>query len=329
MMNETLDLSTMNLTKSAIEMPIMDNIYHQEYVTETNVLPKLPTQRSFEWFYQQVTHFGIRGLLIGSVLSICLLLLLLCLIIHLHCKNRHAKKKIACQFTQNNGTKTYSSIKSSLPKRHSKKRSPKFLHYFHSNQSKPSPFRLASNGSIARLNSSDSYHLIASIQENCRDKTSTSYQNSDCLLNEHSCTRTGLSPSIYHQVNRLINQDVENALPLANLAQSHAQLVPITASLRSGKKDVDNSSVQTYSAVYSCDLASNLDMDQEFLPAHQTSIKRKSILRSKNSNSSQILFLYMKNLIDCYAIQPNHLRTMLLATADENRIHLHHIRVSD
>ena len=325
--NETMETSTNNLTKPSIDTPILDHIYQQESLTETSLLPKLPSQRSFEWFYQQVTHFGIRGLLIGSILSICLLLLLLCLIIHLHCKNRQSKKKIACQFTSNNGGKSYSS--SSSAKRHSKKRFPKCLHFFYSNQTKPSSFRLASNGSIARLNSSDSYHLISSIQENRKDKPNSTYQNTDDLLSEHCCTRASLSPSIYHQVNRLMTEDNEPSVPLANLSQAHVPLVPVTASLRSTKKDLDNSSVQTYSAVYSCELAANLDIEQEFLPQHQSSMKRRSILRSKtNSNSSQILFLYMKNLIDCYAIQPNHLRSMLLATADENRIQLFHIRVS-
>lgn len=319
--NETMETPIINLTKPSLDTPIIDNIYHQEPITDT----KVPTQRSFEWFYQQVAHFGIRGLLIGSIVSICLLLTLLCLIIHLHCKNRQSKKKIACQFTQTNGKKSYSHMKSSSPK----KRLPKFLQYFHPNQAKPSSFRLASNGSIARLNSSDSYHLISSIQENRKDKTNSSYQNTDDLFNEHCCTRTNLSPSIYHQVNRLMTDDGEPSVPLSNLSQAHVPLVPVTANLRSMKKDLDNSSVQTYSAVYSCELAANLDIDQEFLPQHQSSIKRRSILRSKNSsNSSQILYLYTKNLIDCYAIQPNHHRSMLLATADENRIQLFHIRVS-
>jgi hypothetical protein len=122
----------------------------------------------------------------------------------------------------------------------------------------------------------------------------------------------------------------EPLLPLANLTQSHPPLTPVTTTLRSVKKDIDNSSVQTYSAVYSCELASNLDIDQEFLSQYRSSTRRRSTLKSNNSTSvqDQILFLYMKNLVDCYAVQPNNLRTMLLATADENRIQLFHIRVS-
>jgi hypothetical protein len=337
--NNTFETSTINLTISTTESPFGDNIYHQDYVTEKNLILKLTPQTSFEWFYKQFTHLGIRGLLIGSVLSICLLLLLIFLIIHLHCKSRHSKKKLSYQYNQTNGNKTYSQLKHSSiipPNGHqSKKHVSKFLRYLHTNQSKPTSFRLASNGSITRLNSSDSYHLISSIQESRKDKKPSSYKNSDCVVNEHCCAHTTLSqsipsPSIYHQVNRLMTSNSEPPLPLANLAQIHPPLTPITTTLRSIKKDIDNSSVQTYSAVYSCELASNLDVDQDFFPQYRSSTRRKSTLKSTNLNSSQnqILFLYIKNLVDCYAIQPNSLRTMLLATADENRIQLFHIRVS-
>jgi len=337
--NNSFEISKINLTISTTEIPIVDNIYHQEYVTERNLILKLPPQTSFEWFYKQFTHFGIRGLLIGSVLSICLLLLLLFLIIHLHCKSRHSRKKLSYQYKQTNGNKIYSQLKHSsiLPPngRQSKKHTSKFLRYLHTNQSKPTSFRLTSNGSIARLNSSDSYHLISSIQESRKDKKSSPYKTSDCGLNENCCVHTTLSqsipsPSIYHQVNRLMISGNEPLLPLANLTQSHPPLTPVTTTLRSVKKDIDNSSVQTYSAVYSCELASNLDIDQEFLAQYRSSTRRRSTLKSNNSTSlqDQVLFLYMKNLVDCYAVQPNNLRTMLLATADENRIQLFHIRVS-
>jgi len=187
---------------------------------------------------------------------------------------------------------------------------------------------------MSRLNSSDSYHLISSIQENHKDKTKSSYKNSDCILNEHCCIHSSLSQpmpssssSIYHQVNRLMIAGSEPPLPLANITHCHPSL---TSTLRSIKKDMDNSSAQTYSAVYSCELAANLDIDQEFIPQHRSSIKRRSILKPNNSIliQNQILFLYLKNLVDCYAIQENNLQKILLATADENRIQLFHVRVS-
>ncbi len=336
--NYTFETSTINLTIPTTQISIIDNIYHQEYVTEINLIPKMPQLTPFEWFYKQLTHFGVRGLLIGSVLSICLLIFLLCLIIHLHCKSRHSKKKLAYQYNQTNGNKIYSQLKHSSiipPNGHpSKKRVPKFLRYLHTNQSKPSSFRLTSNGSISRLNSSDSYHLISSIQENHLDKKSSSFKNSDCILNEHSCLHSSISQpfpssSIYHQVNRLLLSGSEPPLPSA-ITQYHSPSTPATATLRSVKKDMDNSSAQTYSAVYSCELTANLDIDQEFLPQNRSSIKRRSILKAKNSLfiQSQILYLYMKNLVDCYAVQPNNLETTLLATADENRIQLFHLHVS-
>jgi uncharacterized membrane protein len=315
--NFTFETSTINLS-----IPIVDNLYHQERVTQINVVPQLPHQSLFEWLYNKLTYFGIRGLIIGSTISISLLLFLLFLIIHLHCKTRHTKKKLSHQYNQTNGNKTYSQIKRcSIPSpdgRHSKKHVPKFLRYLQTNQSKQSPFRLASNGTISRLNSGDSYHLISSIQENHKDKIVSTYKNSDCVLNEHCCLHTNLSqpiPSMYHQVNRLMMSGNE----------------PNNGTLRSLKKEIDNSSAQTYSAVYSCELAANLDLDQEFYPQHRSSIKRRSILKTNNNSvaiQSQILFLYMKNLVDCYALQPNNHQTVLLATADDNRIQLSHLRVS-
>jgi hypothetical protein len=266
--------------------------------------------------------------------------LLAFLIIHLHCKSRHSKKKLSCQYNQTNGNKSYSQIKSSsiIPPngRHSKKRVPKFLRYLHTNQSKPSSLRLASNGSISRLNSSDSYHLISSIQENHLDKKTSSYKNADCVSNEHSSINTSLSQpipssSIYHQVNRLMISGNEPSLPLPHLTQCHpSSISAVATTLRSVKKDIENLTAQTYSAVYSCELAANLDIDQEVFSQHRSSIKRRSVLKSNNTilTQNQILFLYMKNLVDCYALQPNNLQKILLATADENKIQLFHIRVS-
>jgi hypothetical protein len=318
-------------------VPIVDNIYHPDYATQTNIIPQTPHETPFEWLYKKLTYFGIPTLLIGSILLIAFLIFLLFLIIHLHCKTRHSKSKISHKYNQTNGNKNYSQIKRysiTLPNGHpSKKRAHKFLRYLQSNQTKPSSFRLTSNGSVSRLNSGDSYHLISSIQENHKDKRTSSYRKSDCILNDNCCIHSTLTQpipsnlSIYHQVNRLMSSGNEQfPLPMANPTQYHSS----SATLRSLKKDIDNSSAQTYSAVYSCDLASNLDIDQEFLPQHRLSIKRKSVLKNTNSilMQNQILFLYVKNLIDCYALQPNNHQTMLLAAADENRIQLSHIRVS-
>ena len=302
LINSTYEIPTINFTTESItEIPRMDNLY----ITEINLVPKIPSQTPFEWFYKQLTHFGVRGLLIGSILSICLLVFLLFLILHLHCKNRHKKSKLSYQYNQTNGTKTYSQLKHSSP--HilccSQKSSPK----------KSSTFRLKPNGSIARLNSSDSYHLISAIQESHKEKNPSSYQNSDCILNEHCCLH---SQPIYHQVNHLMKT---NPQPI------------LSPTLRSVKKDIDNSSAQTYSAVYSCELAANLDIEQDLFSQNRSSIKRRSVLKMNQSNliPSQILFLYMKNLVDCFAIQPSNHETILLATVDENRIQLYHIRVSN
>jgi hypothetical protein len=334
--NNTFESSDLNLTMETINNPIADNIYQPEHVTEMHTIPKISLRLPFEWFYKHLTRFGIRGLIIAAIISICFLLCLLLLIIHLHCKNRHSKKTLSQSYKQTNG-KNYSQIKrySIVPPdgHQSKKRIPKFLRYLHTNQSKPSSFRLTSNGSISRLNSSDSYHLISSIQENHKDKKALAYKNSDCVLTEHCCVHSAVSQpipsssSIYHQVNRLMLSGSEPPLPISNVAQCHPS---ISATLRSLKKEADNSSAQTYSAVYSCDLAANLDIDQDIFQQHRSSIRRRSILKTIQSVSaqSQILFLYMKNLIDSYALQPNHHQPILLATSDENRIQLYNARVS-
>jgi hypothetical protein len=121
-------------------------------------------------------------------------------------------------------------------------------------------------------------------------------------------------------------------LPLSNITQTHSHL-NTTSTLRSLKKEImDNSSAQTYSAVYSCDLAANLDIDQNILH-RRSSIKRRSILKNTHSSliQTKILFLYIKNLVDCYTLQPCNKTNndpILLATADENRIQLSHALVS-
>ncbi|CAF1462620.1 unnamed protein product, partial [Rotaria sordida] len=177
----------------------------------------------------------------------------------------------------------------------------------------------------------DSYHLISSIQENHKDKRISTYKSSDCTTNDHCCLHSTLSQpiqapssSIYHQVNRLMLSGSEPPLPLANIT-TNRHSTP-TSTLRSVKKDIDNSSAQTYSAVYSCDLAANLDIDQELFPQYRSLIRKRSFIKTNNPTllESQILFLYMKNLVDCYALQPNNHQPILLAAADENRIQLLH-----
>ncbi|CAF3397563.1 unnamed protein product [Rotaria sp. Silwood1] len=334
MINDTVETSTTYITIPTTSLPILDNLYHQEHVTEINLIREVSYQAPLEWFYKQLKYIGVRGLLIGSFISIFLLFSLLFLIIYLYCKTRHSKKKLSYHYKQTNGNKNYSQIKrysTTLPDgRHSKKRVPKLLRYLHTNQTKPISFRLASNGSMSRLNSGDSYHLISSIQENRKDKRTSSYKNSDCITSDHCCLHSTLSQpipassSIYHQVNRLMISGSEPPLPLSNLT-THRHPTP-TSTLRSVKKDIDNSSAQTYSAVYSCDLAANLDIDQELFPQYRSLMRKRSLIKTNNPIlvQSQILFLYIKNLVDCYALQPNNHSTVLLATGDENRIQLSH-----
>ncbi|CAF3986081.1 unnamed protein product [Adineta steineri] len=341
--NYTFEFFTKNITNTTVEVPSVGNIYHRNAITPINQKTESPRKTPFTWLYKKLTHFGIRGLLIGSILSICFLVFLLFLIVHLHCKTRQSKNKCPPKLNQTNGNKAYSQIKRysiTPPDGHqSKKRAQKFLHFFYSKQSKPSSFRLASNGSISRLNSGDSYHLISSIQENHKDKKRNSYyKKADSILNDNICIYSSLaqpippssSSSLYHQVNRLmLNGNESSSIPLSSLTQYHTSTATAhTATLRSLKKDIDNSSAQTYSAVYSCDLASNLDVDQEYFSQRRLSSKRRS--SSKHTNitviQNQILFLYMKNLVDCHAIQPNNQEISLLATADENRIQLVHVR---
>ncbi|CAF5213250.1 unnamed protein product, partial [Rotaria magnacalcarata] len=118
-------------------------------------------------------------------------------------------------------------------------------------------------------------------------------------------------------------------LPLSNMA-AHRHSTSISSTLRSVKKDIDNSSSQTYSAVYSCELVANLDTDQELFSQFRSSIKPRSVIKPRNSilMENQIFYLYTQNLVDCYALQSNNYPTVLLATADENRIQLLHADVS-
>ena len=290
--------------------------------------------RLFQWFFKQTTRFGSRTLLIGLILACCFLCFLVFIIIRLHCTHRPTiGRKFSRRYNQSNG-RTYSQLHHQNKRysiappdgRASKKRVPKFLRYLHTNEAKPSSFRLSTNGG-------DSYHLISSIQ----DTKALPYRNSDCVLNEHCCIHSSFSqptpssPStLYQQVNRLMLSGSDPPLPMSTLAQSH---IHPTVTLRSLKKKVDNTSAQTYSAVYSCDLAANLDMDQDVL-RRRSSMKRRSILKNTHSLflKSKILFLYIKNPVDCYTLQPNariNNEPILLATADENRVQLSHALVSE
>jgi hypothetical protein len=325
----------MNITIETSTIPIIDHLYHTDQVTQINIISVTPIQRQgvfISWFFNQIKRLGTRGLLIGSIVASGFLLFLLFIIVRLHCTNRPTRRKnLPYTYSESNG-KTYSQLNQQNKRysisppdgRDSKKHVPKLLRYLHTNETKPTSFRLSTNGS-------DSYHLISSL----KDSKSMAYRNSDCVLSEHCCIHPSLSQpvsssaSMYHQVNRLMSSGSDP--PLGNIRKSNPH-ISTTATLRSLKKDLANSSAQTYSAVYSCDLAANLDIDQEVLQK-RSSIKRRSILKNTQSSVVQpkILFLYVKNLLDCYALQPNN-RTnnepILLATANENRIQLSHALVS-
>ncbi|CAF0933568.1 unnamed protein product [Adineta steineri] len=338
-LNSTIDTST---------IAIADYIHHAEPKTKVNIISPIPIEHRgtlIQWFSHQITRFGIRGLLIGSIIIACFLLFLLFIFIRLHCTNRSTRRKnLSYTYNETNG-KTYSHLNqqnkrcsissSSADRRDSKKHLPRFLRYLHTNETKPTSFRLSTNN-----NGGDNYRLISSINEN---KT-IPYRNSDCVLNEHCCIHSSLSQptsssstSMYHQVNHLMssNNDLPLPIPLANHTQSsHSSNTTTTTTLRSLKKDADNSSAQTYSAVYSCDLAANLDIEQDLLQK-RSSIKRRSILKNNQSSviHTKMLFLYVKNLVDCYALQPNNNNNInnepiLLATANENRIQLSHALVT-
>ncbi|CAF3712480.1 unnamed protein product [Rotaria socialis] len=332
-----LTTDILNLPMETSSTPIIGHLYHSEPITNINMVSPQPVHRRgavFQWFSNQTSRFPIRNVIIGSVLASCFILFLLFIIIRFHCTNRAiGKQKLEYKCTQTNG-KAYSQLQqpqqqdrrfSLVPQEihDSKKRVPNFLRHLHTNEAKPTSFRLSTNGG-------DSYHLISSIQDN---KT-LPYRNSDCVLNEHCCIHSSFSQpvsspssSLYHQINRLMLSGSEPPLPMSNIAQAHAHSIA-TATLRSLKKEVDNSSVQTYSAVYSCDLVSNLDIDQDAVQK-RLSVKRRSILKNTHSSAIQtkILFLYTKNLVDCYALQPNNRTTtepIVLATSDQNRIQLSH-----
>jgi hypothetical protein len=327
--------SDATLITSAV--PVVDYLYQTEQITKKTVLSPIPIQPRgalSQWFSDQITRFGTRGLLIGSIIASCFLLFLIFIFVRLHCTNRRSpRKNLSSKHTESNG-KSYAHLhqqskRSSSPssdERDSKKHMPRLLRYLHATETKSASFRLSTNDT-------DSYQLICSMKDN----PSLPYRNSDCVLNEHCCIHASLSQpdssatSMYHQVNRLMASGSDPPLPLPNLSQSHSHL-PATGTLRSVRKEFDNSSAQTYSAVYSCELAANLDVEQESMQK-RSSVKRRSILKNHHSTLTQtrILFLYTKNLVDCYALQPcqqTNQEPVLLATASENRIQLAHALVS-
>ena len=339
--DSTTSTSVVDSVTETSYLPMIDPLQQQheeeEDVTRTAVIAPRSTRVphiSFQWFYNHVKRVGLRGLIISAAVSICLLLLLLVIIVRLHRRNRQSAKDPPYPYNQTNG-KAYSQIKRqsiALPDgQQSKKRVPKLLRYLHSNRSKPSSssFRFTSNGSLSRLSSGDSYHLIASIQENHRDQKRLSNKSSNCVLNDHCYIHSTFSqpvpspPSLYHQVNRLMLSGSEPPLPFSHPASCH----PPISTLRSLKKDIDNSSAQTYSAVYSCDLAANLDLDHDGLPPARSTGTRRSVPK-QSPTTSPLVYLFMKNLVDCYAVQVHPQQTILLASADDNKIQLSHARVS-
>ena len=308
-MNSSYDSSTDNNTYESPINAEFDNI---------EIIPIKQHRSLVHWFHQQTKHFGLRTLIICLAIASCFLVFLLFIILRLQYTNRRRRRQKKFAYKSNNGESKRYSI-APPDGRDSKKRVPKLLRYLHTNEAKPNAFRLSTNGG-------ESYHLIASIQ----DTKNLPYRNSDCVLNEHCCIHSSLSQPVptssYHQLNRMMlsGSDPPLPLPLPNHTQ-HSNSIDAGVR-RSMKKDIDNSSVQTYSAVYSCDLAANLDFNHDFLPK-QSSIKRRSILKTTNSSLIQpkIIFLYAKNLVDCHALQSiNRTSTdpILLATADENRIQL-------
>ena len=335
--NKIVEGHTTNLIISTTNISAIDNIHRQESVTRKNLTPKTSYRIPFEWLYKKLRFIGVRGLVITSVLSICLLALLLLLIIYLYCKTRRSKQEFSCQYKQTTGNKKYSPInrysRTPSDNRYSKKYVPNCLRYLHKNQSKSLSFHLTSNGHVSRLNSGDSYRLLSSRQENQNDKRSSSYKTSDCISHERCCVYSSSLPptsslSLYHQADRIMSSVNETSLSLTN----HTQYRPSSNSttLCSVRKNIDNSSAQTYSAVYSCELAANLDIDSQIFPRRRSPTKRRSTLNTYSSHviQNQILFLYMKNLVDCYAFQSNGRQKPLLAMADENRIQLLHVQVS-
>lgn len=330
-----------NITFETSTIPIIHHLYYNNQMLNMNIIsPKPYTSRNvvLKWFINQTTQYPIRTLIIFCLLATCFLVFLSFIIIRLHCTNRTVKKQnINYKSSQTNG-KTYSQLhpqdKSQSSTSHdghqSKKRVPRFLRHLHTNETKPTSFRLSVNGSNS---GGDNHRLISTVKE----IQTSPYRNSDCVLNEHCCVQSSYSQpvssssSLYHQINRLMLSGSDPPLPLPNMAQVHPHPVG-TATLRSLKKGIDNTSSQTYSAVYSCDLVANLDIDQENIPKRLT-VKRRSILKNTHSSfiQTKLLFLYVKNLIDCYALQPINRTSkepIVIATADENRIQLSHALVS-
>lgn len=298
--------------------------------TVTIVVAKtLPTRsKVMRWFDQRLQRLSSRSFILSAVIAISFLLFLLFILLRLHCTQRERERKASStngkNYSQLNQSSQRYSLAPSSDGRLSKKRVPKLLRYLHTNEAKPTSFRLNSHRT-------DSYQLISPLQ----DQKSLPYRNSDCVLNEHCCIHSSLSQpipssssSIYHQVNRLMLSGSDPPLPLPHHSSSPTTNPRASQTVRSMKKEMDNASAQTYSAVYSCDLASNFDLDQESMQK-RLAVKRRSILKNTHSTvlQTKFLFLYSKTSVDAYALQKKRRRN-LLAIAEENRLQFFHALVN-
>lgn len=315
MLKETTNFILQNKT-----VPPLDNIYRKDVSTRIDMIPPVdlrPRPKFVEWFDDQRKNLARRSLVITSILFFVLLIVVLIVVIRSQCRSRHkksAKKKSSKHYAARHSL-------TASDARKSKKHVPKLLRYLHTNQEKPTSFRLSQNSK------KESYQMISSSQE----PGPLPYRNSDCVLSEHCCIHSSFSqpvnstPSAYQEINRLMLSGSEPPLPIINYA--HIPLCVTTSNTtRSIKKELDQSSSQTYSAVYSCELASNFDLEQDS-PQKSNINKRRSILKNSHPSPTRtkIVFLYVKNLVDCYAIQSpkvNSNQPTLLAIADENRIQL-------
>ncbi|CAF4443317.1 unnamed protein product, partial [Adineta steineri] len=64
--NYTFEFFTNNITNTTVEVPSVGNIYHPNPITPINQKTETSRKTPFTWLYKKLTHFGIRGLLIGS-----------------------------------------------------------------------------------------------------------------------------------------------------------------------------------------------------------------------------------------------------------------------
>ncbi|CAF0896684.1 unnamed protein product [Didymodactylos carnosus] len=228
-----------------------------------------------------------------------------------------------------------------LDGKNSKKRVPNLLRYVHMDDTrKTASMRRESEILSNRINGDYNFsHDHNNNQDN--DSNGNKYvfneeneRNSDCLLpSEHCCYENSLKRS------SSFKQKMSPPLLPSSLYSQGRLLASIeqsgTSTLRSLKNNnYDNSSSQTYSvsAVYSCDLAETFEYDsvnnkKQSTKERLSSMRKRSILKSTHTLSESQLpdeilnFLYIKNLVDCYAIQSIN-KEPLLATADNNLIQI-------